>query len=203
MRNYKGRLFGFASRNFYTEFLAVRSIIRNLDQYFPRGVRLDRPIDHARVRLLVPASLPQLANHYRVGAGMLEFLNPALTERAASGRITLPPGTELWLPKQSVENPESLKVFSHKSPVILSKSPSPGIQPKIAARTPVVTSKRNVSVVNRSSSRASRTHVVRKGESPFRIATRYGIKVNAMMAMNDLRPDAVIRPGQKLKIPAR
>ena len=35
LRNYDGRRFGFASRNFYVAFLAAKQVDQNVDQYFP------------------------------------------------------------------------------------------------------------------------------------------------------------------------
>ena len=42
LRNYNGRTFGFASRNFYVAFLAARNVDQNADTYFP-GYTLDKP----------------------------------------------------------------------------------------------------------------------------------------------------------------
>ncbi len=202
VRNYKGRLFGFASRNFYAEFLAVRSIIGNLDKYFPGGVRLDPPIDHARVRLMYPATLAQLANDYGVGAGFLQTLNPALTQPVINGRIPLPAGTELWLPKHTVSDPGSITVYTRKQAAFpLEKSVFRAVSsvPKKQARV----AKGRPSPVKKAASRKSKLHVVRKGESPYGIASRYGVRVRTMMVYNDLRPDDVIRPGQQLWIPMK
>ncbi|MGH8548561.1 MAG: LysM peptidoglycan-binding domain-containing protein, partial [Methylococcales bacterium] len=203
VRNYKGSLFGFASRNFYAEFLAVRSIIHDLNSYFPGGVLFDRPIDHGRVRLMYPATLAQLANQYGVHAGLVQTLNPALTQRAADGRIPLPAGTELWLPKHTVPDSGFVTVYSRKQeafPVLKPAYRAPrtaGPSKRVAART-IRTNPRKKTAYRR-----SKTHVVRKGESAFRIASRYGIQVRTMMAFNDLRPNAIIRPGQQLRIPVK
>ena len=43
-------------------------------------------------------------------------------------------------------------------------------------------------------------HVVQPGENLFRIALRYGITINALMAANDL-PNTIIHVGQRLVIP--
>ncbi|MGR9106304.1 MAG: transglycosylase SLT domain-containing protein [Gammaproteobacteria bacterium] len=204
VRQYKGRLFGFASRNFYAEFLAVRSIIDDLDQYFPRGVRLDRPIDHARVRLMYPATLSQLAGHYGIGTGIVEVLNPSLSPRAATGRIALPAGTELWLPKHTVADPGGFAIYSRKMESLAPQRPHiPTSRQREPAKRVAVVSKAKSKSLVKVARPGSRMHVVRKGESPFRIAIRYGVQVKTMMAFNDLRPNAVIRPGQKLRIPTK
>lgn len=43
-------------------------------------------------------------------------------------------------------------------------------------------------------------HEVKKGETPFRIAKKYGIKVEELLAYNQLDPKA-LKPGMKLRIP--
>ncbi|MCI0653603.1 MAG: transglycosylase SLT domain-containing protein, partial [Methylococcaceae bacterium] len=203
VRNYKSRLFGFASRNFYAEFLAVRSIIYDLNSYFPGGVRFDRPIDHGRVRLMYPATLRQLASHYGVSAGIVQSLNPALTLLAASGRIPVPAGTEIWLPKHTVSDPGLVANYTQRHETYPLEKPDYRVRQTFEPRKQVaVKSKRGISR-KKKASRRTKTHVVRKGESAYRIASRYGIQVRSMMAYNDLRPNAVIRPGQHLRIPVK
>ncbi|MCG8589822.1 MAG: lytic transglycosylase domain-containing protein, partial [Proteobacteria bacterium] len=50
VRKYKSRTFGFASRNFYVEFLAALNVARNSEAYFGPLV-VDTPIDYERVTL--------------------------------------------------------------------------------------------------------------------------------------------------------
>ncbi|MFO1371281.1 MAG: lytic transglycosylase domain-containing protein [Candidatus Competibacteraceae bacterium] len=59
IRGYSGRGFGFASRNFYTEFLAAREIARNPQQFFPEGIAYESPpnLDQARLGQTIPASI--------------------------------------------------------------------------------------------------------------------------------------------------
>ncbi|RMG44067.1 MAG: LysM peptidoglycan-binding domain-containing protein [Acidobacteria bacterium] len=44
------------------------------------------------------------------------------------------------------------------------------------------------------------THIVRRGDSLFRIARRYGVSVERLCALNDITPDTVIHPGDRLRI---
>ena len=50
LRNYNGRTFGFASRNFYVAFLAAREVDQNVDKYFP-GTVPEKPTDYETVKL--------------------------------------------------------------------------------------------------------------------------------------------------------
>jgi LysM repeat protein len=46
-----------------------------------------------------------------------------------------------------------------------------------------------------------RTHVVRRGETLGRIASRYGIRLADLLDFNTLSLHSIIRPGQVLRIP--
>ncbi|MDS4029554.1 MAG: lytic transglycosylase domain-containing protein [Candidatus Contendobacter sp.] len=103
VRNYSGKGFGFASRNFYTEFLAAREIARNPQRFFPEGIHYDPPLNLDRVRLRQAVSAMTLANYYEVNPWELTSLNKAWNPAAQDGRIELPAGTLVWLPAGTVE----------------------------------------------------------------------------------------------------
>ncbi|KAB2936549.1 MAG: lytic transglycosylase domain-containing protein [Candidatus Contendobacter sp.] len=102
-RNYSGKGFGFASRNFYAEFLAAREIARNPQRFFPEGVRYEPPLNLDRVRLRQAVNAMTLANYYEVNPWELTSLNKAWNPAAQNGRIALPAGTLVWLPTGTVE----------------------------------------------------------------------------------------------------
>jgi len=98
VRNYSGKGFGFASRNFYAEFLAARNIARNPQRFFPEGLSYQAPLNQDRIRLRQTVAAHTLANYYEVNLGELTILNRAWNPPAQSGRIPLPAGTMVWLP---------------------------------------------------------------------------------------------------------
>lgn len=49
----------------------------------------------------------------------------------------------------------------------------------------------------------SGTYTVRSGDSIDRIAGKHGLSANALGKLNGLKPDAIIHPGQKLKVPGK
>ncbi len=101
-RHYSGAGFGFASRNFYTEFLAARDIARSPQRFFPEGVRYEPPLNLDRVRLRQTVNTMTLATYYDVSPGELVSLNKAWNPAAQNGRIALPAGTLVWLPTGTV-----------------------------------------------------------------------------------------------------
>jgi membrane-bound lytic murein transglycosylase D len=75
--NYGGRRFGFASRNFYSEFLAARHVAKNYGQYF-NDVRLKESLEAREVLTKGQTSVAELSRHYEVDLETLRALNPAL-----------------------------------------------------------------------------------------------------------------------------
>ncbi|MGR9073459.1 MAG: transglycosylase SLT domain-containing protein [Gammaproteobacteria bacterium] len=198
VRYYKGPRFGFASRNFYAEFLAVRSIVGDLGRHFPEGVRLDPPQDPGRIRLMTSTSFQRLANLYVVSPGALARLNPALSETAVKGKIALPPGTDIWLPKASLAKARVSAAYATRQDRFTLEKPAALVfNDKAQAKS----GGRVRTVIQPAGSR--RTHIVRKGETAHRIASRYGVPVVKMLALNDLGKSSIIRPGQQLRIPAK
>ncbi len=102
VRSYSGRGFGFASRNFYAEFLAAREIARNPQPFFPEGISYEPPLNLDRVRLRQAVAAPTLAGYYEVSLWEMNRVNPAWNPVAQTGRVALPAGTLVWLPAGSV-----------------------------------------------------------------------------------------------------
>ncbi len=97
--DYRGRSFKFASRNFYSEFLAAREVGKNYTRYFG-NITLDRPVKNSRftVQGFIPA--PALARSLNLDMTILKKMNPALRKPVFNGRKYIPKGFELRLPKE-------------------------------------------------------------------------------------------------------
>ncbi len=98
VKNYDHPQFGFASRNFYAEFLAAREVARQPERFFPEGVRYEPPLNHDRVVLRRDSSLSAVASQYGVDRGRLIDMNPAWRDRVQADQALIPAGTEVWLP---------------------------------------------------------------------------------------------------------
>ena len=99
VREYDGRYFGFASRNFYAQFLAARHVARNAERYFPEGVRYDAPLQDQPVRLRYAVMVDDLSRHYRIPPSTLTARNLSWLEPVRSGARPVPAGTTIWLPQ--------------------------------------------------------------------------------------------------------
>ncbi|BBA36776.1 lytic transglycosylase catalytic [Methylocaldum marinum] len=240
VRYYDGSTFGFASRNFYAEFLAVRSIVQNLSDYFPEGIFVEPPIRRDLGRLTTPLTVSRLATLHRLDRDRLAQLNPAWTAAAIKGRSPLPAGIDVWLPRGTLSRVSD--ALPYVQPVLLAGDDATADEPlqyaeadrsimtaglidtderplKIASRLLVAPapvpqedvrtrSKRGKAAVRKVGSKPSakqkhRVHIVRRGESAYVIAAKYGIKIRKLLTLNAITQKTVLRPGQRLRIPAK
>jgi membrane-bound lytic murein transglycosylase D len=100
--NYEGKRFGFASRNFYSEFLAARHVAKNHTQYF-NNIRGNKSLETREVVTKGQTSLAALSRHYEVDLETLRALNPALGRPVLKGKRQVPKGYKLRLPADSAK----------------------------------------------------------------------------------------------------
>jgi membrane-bound lytic murein transglycosylase D len=94
---YHSRLFKFASRNFYSEFLAARSVADNYQTYFD-DVVLDQPAPTHTIALKGYVSLEDVCRHFGLSPQKVKVLNPALRPPVFNGQKHIPRGYTLRLP---------------------------------------------------------------------------------------------------------
>jgi len=99
-REYDGPSFGFASRNFYSEFLAAREIARDHRRYFG-DLDLARPVRTRTVTLPGYVRIRDLARHFQVDVDTLRQHNPSLREPVFRGQKHVPRGFQLRLPEHA------------------------------------------------------------------------------------------------------
>src|ERR1700722_16204265 len=97
VRNYKGRTFGFASRNFYVSFLAALEIDHNPEKYFG-AIEPNPEVKFQEVVLPAFVQLTALEHVLKVDQQRLEALNPALRPVVWNGQRHVPKGYHLRLP---------------------------------------------------------------------------------------------------------
>ncbi len=106
-KEYRSRIFKFASRNFYSEFLAAREAAKNYRKYFG-DLKLDTPVKSREVVLKGYVSLPQMARHLNLKIAELRQLNPALRPPVFRGQKYVPKGYRLRLPYRNDKDWEIL-----------------------------------------------------------------------------------------------
>ncbi|MBW2542282.1 MAG: LysM peptidoglycan-binding domain-containing protein [Deltaproteobacteria bacterium] len=112
---YKSRTFGFASRNFYTEFLAALDVDRNAERYFGPVTPL-QPVQYETATLdhFVPAEAVEQA--LGVDRDTLREHNRSLRPAVWNGAKYVPKGFELRVPADLLTQPIDLALASIPAP---------------------------------------------------------------------------------------
>lgn len=172
-RLYDGPAFGFASKNFYAEFLAALYVAEHSEQYF--GVHEPfRTLEFDVVAMPVAMPLRDVASAVQVEANRLWQLNPSLTDDVWAGRRAVPAGFRLRVPPG----------YGREAPLQLAASAA----------------SRNPRAARPAGDGDARIHTVQRGDTLASIASRYGVSVGELIALNDLRDRNVIRVGQRLRV---
>lgn len=173
VREYDAPSFGFASRNFYPEFLAVRLIARSPARYFPEGVRYDSPLKAKPLVLKRPQHAHEVSKQSGARLAVLAELNPGWSKGTLKGKSRLPAGVTVWLPE--------------------GRQPSGTFDAAVLARAGG----------NEESPGTGRKHKVVQGDSLWSIARRHGISVATLRAHNGLDADTPhLRIGRVLNLPS-
>ncbi|MBU0483833.1 MAG: transglycosylase SLT domain-containing protein [Proteobacteria bacterium] len=96
---HNGNAFGFASRNFYSEFLAAREVAKDYLKYFGT-LDLAPPARSHAIQLDGYVPINDLASYFGVNIDTLKSMNPALREPVFLGRKHIPKGYTLRLPSE-------------------------------------------------------------------------------------------------------
>ncbi len=172
--NYRGRAFGFASRNFYAEFLAAKHIMENREKYFG-PIETDPPMRYAVFE--VPRYVKASTLMKKFGLSKEEFVayNPALRAPVLDDRRYVPKGYELRLPPGKRGQAEAL----------FAEIPAEDQAPRqVHEKT------------------ASGYYRVREGDNMWSISRRFGVSVQELMAINGIDDPRRLRPGQLLQVVA-
>ncbi len=96
--HYENRRFGFASRNFYSEFLAAREIAKHYQKYFTVTPALPVKTQLVEMKGFVP--IKEIANHFNITTDTIKSLNQALRKPVYTGQKYVPKGYQLRIPAQ-------------------------------------------------------------------------------------------------------
>ncbi len=103
-RKYNGRTFGFASRNFYAEFLAASAIHRNPEPHFGK-VHYKAPLTYDRLETDAYYSAGTLERALGVNRVTLREHNLALRPSVWNGAKLVPKGYVIQIPRHELEQP--------------------------------------------------------------------------------------------------
>jgi len=104
LREYRGRTFGFASRNFYVAFLAALHVDQNSENYFP-GLKPEKPVDYQLHKLTSFVPSGTFADALGISERDLARYNPALQPTIFQGSKYLPKAFEIRVPSAELTRP--------------------------------------------------------------------------------------------------
>jgi membrane-bound lytic murein transglycosylase D len=177
-KSYDQGYFKFASRNFYSEFLAATRVAKRLGGH-PK-VRLERPESTVTFRLKNEIPTARLIRSLGLSQENFRRLNPALLQPVIEGNRSVPKGYLVRLParKQTIAQTPRIK----STP----KHPTQAVKAQIMARP---------------SSHSGVHYAVRKGDTVLSIARQFQVSSKDLLALNGLHGDTSIKIGEKLRIP--
>ena len=196
---YRGKSFGFASRNFYVEFLAALDVVARADELFEDLPRLPA-IDGDEIELPHAMGVQHAAALAGVGTDDLVAVNPAFLSAVTEGRMYIPRGYRLRIPPDG-DAAQVARATPPPRPAttrVAKKARAKGTQVASASRA-----KASARSSQKSSSRkkgsAVVVHRVRPGQTLGAIARQYGTTVEAIQDLNKV--GTAIQAGQRLRIP--
>ncbi|MCC6764920.1 MAG: transglycosylase SLT domain-containing protein [Deltaproteobacteria bacterium] len=192
VKRYRGPLFGFASRNFYAEFLAALHVERRYRDYFGE-LQFEGPFVGDEVRLSEALAGHVAASCADVPPAELAALNPAVDSAVFLGGGNIPRGYLLRVPQGTAGAfQQRLAQIAADARIVAVRSGRKADGRSVAVRaTPRGAAGGEV---------AARTHTVRRGQTLSHIAERYRVPVGKLRDANRLRGNSV-KAGQVLRIP--
>lgn len=97
IRIYHSSRFGFASKNFYAEFLAAKKVTDNWASYF-KDVKFRQPVIVKCLPLPFAMTITELSRTYEVDSQILKELNQAWTRAVMRGKYKVPKNYPIRLP---------------------------------------------------------------------------------------------------------
>ncbi|MBI3019095.1 MAG: transglycosylase SLT domain-containing protein [Deltaproteobacteria bacterium] len=99
---YRSRTFGFASKNFYAEFLAALETELEYQKYFG-ALKTEASLDFEEVDIQKYVGMHVLTRYTDISKEVLKRYNPGLTSHVFAGKKFIPPGYRLKLPHGAKE----------------------------------------------------------------------------------------------------
>ena len=209
IKHYDGRAFGFASRNFYAEFLAATKVMHDANKYF-KDIDYGKPLQKDTIRLAKPLWVTTIVNHSSFTREDLRTHNPALQSSVLFGKRPIPAGYDLHVPAgryanmpEFITNMRAYETRGSRSKTATSIAKQGSTSKKTASSktsTRAATAKRADS--KPASQSAKKSYVVRKGDTLYSISRKFATSIESLRKMNRLTHNN-IRPGQRLVIGTR
>jgi len=223
IKSYKSRTFGFASKNFYVEFLAAIEVARNYSDYFG-PLELAPPRQYDTVSLERSHRVRHVTQNPLLTEKILREYNPHIRASVWQESKILPSGLELHLPKgQGKVVQAALETAPPApSPILVAEDGSIGYRVQYGDTLLVIAGKvgSSVSTLQHSNNIPNPDRIypgqllliseasgrplqyrVRSGDTLTEIASRFGISFQQLQRVNQIDDPHRIFLGQVLLIP--
>ncbi|MBI4457185.1 MAG: transglycosylase SLT domain-containing protein [Acidobacteria bacterium] len=178
LERYDGKLFGFASQNFYSEFLAALEVAKNYRKYFPLA-SVAEPLNFEQLILTRGSRTQQLASIDQIPGGVLRAYNPGVLVDIKRNFHRLPSGYALRLPDGVV------------SPVFAALGPEEAIWASNSSRGSTPPKYRG----------RPRQYRVRRGDTLTKIAALFRVSLKALQQKNKSLKSGQIFADQVILLP--
>lgn len=226
--NYRGRAFGFASRNFYAQFLAVTDVENNAQRYFG-DVQFAPAPTFAQVTTDAYIDAEVFARNAGISLEQLRSDNPALRPVVWDGQKRIPKGFNLKLRgaskapssilasigsdyKFTVQTPDvaysvvrgdSLSVIARRfnttvSQLVALNQLSSSHRIQIGQR---ILLPQDDSLTDSQQPPADGIYTVSRGDTVSTIAQRFSVGEEALLRLNNILDASRIYPGQEVRLP--
>ncbi|TDJ51742.1 MAG: LysM peptidoglycan-binding domain-containing protein [Nitrospina sp.] len=89
IKHYRKRTFGFASKNFYAEFLAALEVSQNPRKYFP-DIKMEKPLQMKSIKVRDYIDISTMIKYLGMTRGQIAEFNPALRRPVITGKKRIP-----------------------------------------------------------------------------------------------------------------
>lgn len=229
--NYRGRAFGFASRNFYAQFLAVLDVENNARQYFG-DVRLNRAPNFRVVETDAYIDAEVFARSLGISLEQLRADNPALRPAVWEGNKRIPQGFPIKVREEMVtsgnllaaipgdykfavqtpdiayvvERGDSLSVIARRfntsvSQLVALNQLRSQHRIQIGQRLLLPQDPGTANQLLADTAPDNGLYTVRRGDTVSLIAARYGVTESELLSANGIPDRNRIYPGQQIRLP--
>jgi membrane-bound lytic murein transglycosylase D len=209
VQKYESPSFGFASKNFYAEFLAAKHVAENAPRYFP-GALPDPPLFFDEIVLDRQLSLAAIHSRLELPTDEIVRLNPALQKDVVRGKRPVPKDYALRLPhRPGLDWVAALDGRSKPAqpaaiaaPEVLVASAETAAPATVQQALAVVASEPAAKApAPKPPAAKPRVHTVRQGDTLGALASRYDTTVKQLVAQNKLSSAHQLKIGQRIQIP--
>jgi len=199
IEKYKSRRFGFASKNFYPEFLAALEVENNYQKYFGE-INIEKNVEFESMRLTSNTRMNNLLQKFNINKEEFAELNPHINKSLFSYARYIPKGTLIYLPGQKyiayIDNFKNLINEDVKDDSSVSKAKS-----DIIAKTNINLSEFDFSVYKDKKNENYLWIYVNPEETIWHFSMWSGRPVSSIKKANNLRSSNSLKLNQKIKIP--